>query len=47
LNERPIVYPFDDRTIGDIFSEGGSAAILFHSANGGEALGAAFTEAAE
>jgi hypothetical protein len=35
LNERPVVYPFNDRTIGDIFSERGSAAILFHSPQAG------------
>ncbi len=47
LNERPVVYPFNDRTIGDIFSERGSAAILFHSPQAGQALVSAFTDAAQ
>ena len=47
LNERPTVYPFNDRTIGEIFSERGSAAILFHSPQAGEALVSAFTDAAK
>lgn len=46
LYERPVVYPFNDRTIGEIFSERGSAAILFHNPQAGEALTAAFTDAA-
>jgi hypothetical protein len=46
VHERPVVYAFNDRTIGDIFSERGSAAILFHNPQAGEALVAAFTDAA-
>lgn len=45
-NERPTVYPFDERTISDIFGERGVGVILFHSGEAGEALVEAFTEAA-
>lgn len=44
--ERPTVYPFNDRTIAEIFSERGSAAVLFHSAQAKEVLVQAFSEAA-
>jgi hypothetical protein len=47
LNERPVVYPFNDRTIDEIFSQRGSAAILFHSPQAGQALVSAFTNAAQ
>ena len=45
--ERPNVYPFDDRTIGDIFGERGVGVILFQSPQAGEALNQAFSDAAE
>lgn len=44
--ERPVVYPFDDRTIGNIFGDRGVGVVLFHSAEAGEALSQAFTDAA-
>lgn len=47
LYERPVVYPFNDRTIGEIFSERGTAVILFHNAQAGEALVSAFNDAAK
>jgi len=45
-NERPTVYPFNERTISEIFSESASAIILFQSPVNGEALNEAFAEAA-
>lgn len=45
-HERPTVYEFNDRTISQIFSEGGSAIVLFHSEDNQE-LSKAFSEAAE
>jgi len=42
-HERPTVFAFDDRTIGDIFGERGVGVILFQSASaGGDALNQAF-----
>lgn len=44
--ERPTVYPFDDRTIGNIFGDRGTGVILFQSSTAGEALTEAFNDAA-
>ena len=46
-NERPAVYAFDDRTIGDIFGERAVGVILFQMAEAGEVLNDAFAEAAQ
>jgi hypothetical protein len=46
-NERPVVYAFDDRTIGDIFGERAVGVILFQVAGAGEVLNDAFAEAAQ
>jgi hypothetical protein len=46
-HERPAVYPFNDRTIGEIFSERGTAVILFHNLQAGHVLVEAFHEAAK
>jgi hypothetical protein len=45
LNERPLVYSFDDRTIGDIFSDRKSALILFVSGEGDSVI-TSFADAA-
>ena len=46
-NERPVVYAFDDRTIGSIFGERAVGIILFQMAEAGEVLNDAFAEAAQ
>jgi hypothetical protein len=46
LNERPLVYAFDDRTIGDIFSERKSAIIVFASGESDAVITSAFADAA-
>ena len=47
LHDRPVVYAFDDRTIGEVFHRGNQAIILFQSASAGEVLNQAFKDAAE
>ena len=44
--ERPVVYAFDDRTIGNIFGDRGVGVVLFESSEAGEALSQAFQDAA-
>jgi hypothetical protein len=45
--ERPTVFLFDERTIGDIFGDRQVGVVLFQSADAGEALSEAFSAAAE
>ena len=44
--ERPTVYPFDDRTIGQIFGERAVGVILFQQNEAGEVLADSFNNAA-
>ena len=45
MNERPTVYTFDDRTIGEVFGDRAVGVILFQSASA-EGLNDVFKEAA-
>lgn len=45
-NERPAVVPFDERTIGDMFSSGKKGVVFFNGDSNEETLNA-FTEAAK
>lgn len=47
MNDRPVVYPFDDRTIGDVFHQRSKGVILFQSGIAGAVLTEAFKDAAE
>ena len=46
MNERPTVYAFNDRTIGEIFSDRTPGIILFESPQAKDALIQAFEDAA-